>query len=437
MQTVVDELMLMQSFVVSGVATAEVLHAARRMAHDRGVSFAWVVSQLDGVDDEMLANVMARVTRQLRLPVSAVSLDPGAVLQVVPLSLMERTGVVPLAVGADGCLLVGAVDPSWGAALDEVALHAGRQLDVRVVSWSDYVDLLSELRRLSDEEALLEGSDTGPLPVLHETGDYESAAGARLRASGGDAGDGSGDDGDQDEQTQEVAAVSGGEPAEPVQAEQLGVDVFGMYGAPSRMVERVGDADPSVMAAFSVAESGLRGAGDREVAMREVMDSLSLVYPAVMLFCVRTPVLHLRMWRSHGRDLPPAMRRDVPLERLPFWRPVVDRGLVYVGECPCDDEVLMRAGGMLGSQVALMPIALRGRTIQVLLLSGAVDVPLPPPGHGLLTLPRRLSEAYGRFVEPPPVAGADAASAGVTALLASRLAPRSKVTGAGGGHDGD
>lgn len=197
----------------------------------------------------------------------------------------------------------------------------------------------------------------------------------------------------------EIPRTSSFSDARPVQTsgEFSGIAGEGAYVSVNELPSALGAASAATRAAFGLVEGALDSAGDRDAIARQLVETLGLAYPTVLLLSVRPP--RLVVWDgvlATGSEGP--LGADFPLQEGGVWHQVVSEQRVFVGTIPSSDPVRRRLPRALAGSVLVTPLQVRGRTVALLLLASAAGSDVDSPGGEIPAMARRVESAFRRVI---------------------------------------
>ena len=183
----------------------------------------------------------------------------------------------------------------------------------------------------------------------------------------------------------------------PTVGEYLGSDLSGSFGTLSEAIDTLGPAAPATTAAIQLTLAGLDEADARDEVARELVETLSLVYPTVLVLRLKLP--RLVVWEgvlSTGGAQPNGFAFEV--QEGSVWQRVAGEGLVFAGTLPTDGPLRRELPRALGTGTLVVPLQMGGRIVGVLVLDGGVTGRLEPPGTELRTLCDGFEVALRRVI---------------------------------------
>ena len=183
----------------------------------------------------------------------------------------------------------------------------------------------------------------------------------------------------------------------PTVGEYLGSDLSGRFSTLAEAIDELGPAADATTAAIRLTMAGLEEAQARDEVARELVETLSLVYPTVLVLRLKLP--KLVVWEgvlSTGGTQPNGFSFEV--QDGSVWQKVAGEGLVFAGTLPADGPLRKELPRALGTGTLVAPLLMGGRTVGVLVLDGGVTGRLEPPGDELRTLCDRFDVALRRVI---------------------------------------
>lgn len=156
-------------------------------------------------------------------------------------------------------------------------------------------------------------------------------------------------------------------------------------------------AAPATDAAFELAAAAVLSAPDRDAIARQICESLSLVYPNVLLLAPRGG--RIVPWDSAltGGDGSSTLV-SFELGDGDIWGRVADSQQVFDGTLPIDDPLRRALPRSFGRGCLVAPMTLSGRVIAILVLGAGGASPPPPPGRGLRSLQGAVERALRELI---------------------------------------
>lgn len=183
----------------------------------------------------------------------------------------------------------------------------------------------------------------------------------------------------------------------PTVGEFLGSEVAGRFGSLADIVESLGPADPATTAAVRLALDGLEDAEARDDVARELVESLSLVYPTVLVLRLKLP--RLVVWAgvlSTGGASPVGQSLDVHEDGV--WHRVARDRDVFIGTLPADGPLRRQMPRAISAETLVAPLQMGGRVVALLVLDAGATGQLGPPGAELRALCEGFEVALRRVI---------------------------------------
>lgn len=190
-------------------------------------------------------------------------------------------------------------------------------------------------------------------------------------------------------------AVSSGEHARPAPARR--VDSEGVFGPPNQIVDRMGH--PSVFTR-SVVRNTIRALAETTSAdetMAELAAGLAMSWPTALVFSVRAGQLvvwHAAMYRRPRNVV--GFRFDI--DGTDPWDRVVREGASFRGRLGPSDPLRQFVGRDLGRDTLIVPIAIRQRTIALVVLDCGYETELAAAGGQWEALETAINDALVRIL---------------------------------------
>jgi len=369
----------MRMLLAEGLITRDELEKALTLKAARGGSASRHLVGEGAIGSEELARFMARRFPLPRWQRQRIALVPPPVLAAIPAALALSLRVLPVARRSD-VLTVAIVDPTETHALEETARAAGIAIEAVLVSEAD-MGFALEHHYGRERPQALEPHDEVPLPLTRRITRKMAVV------------------------SEESAMPKGGTIAEALEAIPL--------------VQRVGDArpdydswstGPSLPAEAALGAASTRAMSEGEVIAaigdagdRDAVVALALDY--LRRFASRAAFFVVKRGEIRGFDIvDEASHRDAarslwfPLSAPSTLRRVAEERQVYVGPIgkTSADAVLSAALGGKPERVILLPIALKGKTVGLLMADGFSAA--APPRTRLERLSAVVAEAFTRLI---------------------------------------
>lgn len=378
-----------------GLAASEDLASARQLRSAQGGSELIHLMCRGAVDPDAITEFLAA---QFGLPVAddafLASADRTA-FERVPFELAYDLGLLPVRHSEGGRLAVAVVDPSAMAAVEEAEFHAGASFDLRVVSVARFA---VAFERVSGQTWRVPSSDLGRLRLASGS----APAMGRAVESPGTA-----------SASPAVAARLSTRPATPVVApDTTGARApespvrsvpapepghVGTLAPLTTVVAAMGDPTSATAAVFQLLERTLAVADGREAVGRQIVETLGLVYPTVVLLSLRLP--RVTVWDAHlGSGAPPPVGASFEAPEGGLWHQVAVSGVAFLGEIPGGDPVRRGLPRVFGKASLAAPLRLGDRRIGVLVLDSGYNGDLAAPGRQIERLAGWVEQSLKRVI---------------------------------------
>jgi hypothetical protein len=396
----------MRMLLAEGLISRDALERALTLkaAHGGTASFHLVEAGAIGADE--LALFMARRFPLPRWPRQRLGLVPPPALAAIPPALARALRVVPVA-RSEGALTVAVVDPTERHALDEAARAAGMTVMPVLVSEADMSFALE--RHYGLEAPPIRPSDEIPLPltrrVTRKMAVVAEEAAEVAVTPGGDSIAAAVDAIPLVRRTASAAPPSA--PAAPApEAARPAIDSWHSDPAPAPPLLRRQPAD----AEAGGAEDGparVRSEGEIVAAIDQAPDRdavIALALGYLRRFAARAAFFTVKRAEIRGFDIvDEESHRDAarslwfPLSAQSTLRKVAEERQVHVGPLGggAADAVLAAALGGRPERVIVVPVAIKGRTVGLLMADGFAEA---PPRARLERLSGAVAEAFTRLI---------------------------------------
>jgi len=399
--------------LAEGVISRDELERALTQKAARGGSASQHLVEAGAIGSEELARFMARRFPLPRWPRQRIALVPPLVLGAIPATLARSLRVLPVAL-REGALTVAIVDPTEGHALEETARAAGIAIETVLVSEADMTFALEQ--HYGRERAPIAPHEEVPLPLTRRVTRRmsvvsEDHAEPAPQPTGGTIAEAL----DAIPLVRRVTAVPtapqvpAAAPAPPAarSAPRPDYDSWHIGPAPAGPpAPAEPDDGPPEVAAPSPSRSLSEGeiiAAIGEAADRDAVVALAIDY--LRRFASRAAFFTVKRDEIRGFDIVDELgHRDaarsfwIPLAAPSTLRRVAEDRHVYTGSLDrtSADAVLAAALGGRPERVIVAPIALKGKTVGLLMADGFSAA--APPRTRLEHLCEAVAEAFTRFI---------------------------------------
>lgn len=192
-----------------------------------------------------------------------------------------------------------------------------------------------------------------------------------------------------------------GEPAEPRFVPTRGggdvSDFQGRFGPPDGILERTGTPSGATRAAFRIAVKALDTVTTREGVATEIVESLGLAYPNVLVLSLRLP--DVVIWGAsieRGNDRLVGERFHVQPGSV--WERVVSESVAFHGRLAVRDPLRRMLGRDLGDDTIVLPLTMKRRTVALLVADCASRPQLPPAAGQFASLSAAVHDAFRRVI---------------------------------------
>ncbi len=183
----------------------------------------------------------------------------------------------------------------------------------------------------------------------------------------------------------------------PTVGEYLGSELTGKFGSLEEITEHLGEPAAATTAAIELALHGLEEVEVRDAVAQELVETLSLVYPTVLVLRMKLP--KLVVWEgvlSTGGDRPSGFSFEVQDKSV--WHRVASEGLHFAGTLPADGPLRRYLPRAIGSATLVVPLHMGGRVVAVLVLDAGATGRLEPPGTDIGRLCAGFEVALRRVI---------------------------------------
>jgi hypothetical protein len=183
----------------------------------------------------------------------------------------------------------------------------------------------------------------------------------------------------------------------PTVGEYLGSELTGQFGTMEEIVEHLGEPVAATTAAIELALRGLEEVEVRDEVAQELVETLSLVYPTVLVLRLKLP--RLVVWEgilSTGGDRPTGFSFEV--QEKSVWHRVASEGSHFAGTLPMDGPLRRHLPRAIGSATLVVPLQMGGRVVGVLVLDAGATGRLEPPGADIGKLCESFEVALRRVI---------------------------------------
>lgn len=183
----------------------------------------------------------------------------------------------------------------------------------------------------------------------------------------------------------------------PTVGEYLGAEHDGVFAAVSDLVSELGPVTPATRAAFRLLEAGLGTASTRDGVARQLVETLSIVYPTVVVLSLRLP--RAMVWDaalSTGGEPPVGQLFDIAEGSL--WHRLSSGPGGFLGRIPVGDPLFRLVPRALEGEVLALPLRLGDRPVGVLLVDSGGAGELANPGEDIERVSGWVDAALKRVI---------------------------------------
>ncbi len=171
----------------------------------------------------------------------------------------------------------------------------------------------------------------------------------------------------------------------------------GCFFSRDSYLARAAEPDEATKAVFELTRNALEAATDRDTIARQLVETLSLAYPTVLLLSLRPP--DVVVWDgvlSTGADGPLGL--EFPLSEDGLWHRVATTEEVFVGTLPGADALRRALPRAFGAQACVVPLLVRRRVVALLVLDSGSSSELASPGSDIFALAGWVESALKRVI---------------------------------------
>lgn len=174
-------------------------------------------------------------------------------------------------------------------------------------------------------------------------------------------------------------------------------DFQGRFGPPDGVLERTGTPSGATRAAFRIAAKALATVASRDDIATELVESLGLAYPNVLVLSLRLP--DVVIWgASIERGSERLVGERFHVQPGSVWERVVSESVAFHGRLAVRDPLRRMLGRDLGDETLVLPLTMKRRTVALLALDCASRPQLPPAAGQFASLSSAVHDAFRRVI---------------------------------------